>query len=61
VTTAANSSSLKTFNPFTETPVEGVNWVKGPNFGKPLTPTTLATQGSYTLPRTYLVSFGARF
>ena len=26
------------FNPFTEKPVEGVNWQKGPNFGKALNP-----------------------
>ena len=26
------------FNPFTKTPVEGVHWRKGPNFGKPAVP-----------------------
>lgn len=75
VFTAANSGKgLKSFNPFTTAPVEcpqgdtaaqctamGANWQKGPNFGKPLTATTFATNGSYQLPRTYLVSVGARF
>ncbi len=75
VYTAANTGhGLVAFNPFTTAPIEcpqhdtaaqctamGANWQKGPNFGKPLTPTTLATQGSYQLPRTYLASFGVRF
>lgn len=75
VYTAANAGKgLKAFDPFTATPVEcpqgntaaqcsamGANWQKGPNFGKPLTATTFANQGSFQLPRTYLVSFGARF
>ena len=58
---------LKPFNPFTETPVEGVNWAKGSNFGKPRNPTTsaganlLAPNGDFQLPRTYLISVGARF
>jgi Carboxypeptidase regulatory-like domain/TonB-dependent Receptor Plug Domain/TonB dependent receptor-like, beta-barrel len=58
---------LKAFNPFTETPVEGVNWAKGSNFGKPRNPTTsaganlLAPNGDFQLPRTYLISVGARF
>ncbi|HSP13626.1 MAG TPA: carboxypeptidase regulatory-like domain-containing protein [Thermoanaerobaculia bacterium] len=75
VFTANNSGrGLSAFNPFTQAPVEcpqgstaaqctamGANWMKGPNFGKPLSDTTFATQGSYQLPRTYLFSFGARF
>jgi len=75
VFTAANAGKgLRAFNPFTDTPVEcpqgntaaqctalGANWQRGPNFGKPLTATTFSSQGSFTLPRTYLVSFGARF
>jgi hypothetical protein len=43
------------FNPFTETPVEGVHWQKGPTFGQ--TTSNLA----YQTPRTYRVSFGVRF
>ena len=52
---------LQPFNPFTETPVQGVNWEKGADFGKAQTPTTLFSQGDYQLPRTYRVSVGARF
>jgi outer membrane receptor protein involved in Fe transport len=43
------------FNPFTTTPVEGVNWSKGPNFGKAL------SRLAYTTPRTFRVTFGVRF
>ena len=55
--TAVNTtvSVIGQFNPFTETPVEGVHWRKGPDFGKP-TATT-----SYQQPRTYGVSLGVRF
>jgi hypothetical protein len=49
------------FNPFTDTPVEGVNWVKGPSFGQPVNPTNATTGGDFQLPRTYRFSFGARF
>lgn len=43
------------FNPFTDTPVEGVHWVKGPNFGKSINPL------GFQLPRTYRFSVGVRF
>jgi hypothetical protein len=44
-----------TFNPFTETPVEGVHYRKGPKFGQ-------ATSVShYQMPRTYSFSAGVRF
>jgi hypothetical protein len=43
------------FNPFTTTPVEGVHWAKGPNFGKAL------NRFAYTTPRTFLTTFGVRF
>lgn len=49
------------FNPFTETPVEGIHYQKGPNFGNARTPTTLLTQGDFQLPRTYRFSLGLRF
>jgi hypothetical protein len=52
---ATITSSLATFNPFTTTPVEGVNWVKGASFGKATTP------GSYQTPRTFRFSLGFRF
>jgi hypothetical protein len=46
---------MEAFNPFTETPVEGVNWELGPSFGEP--------QGArdYQLPRTFRLAFGLRF
>jgi outer membrane receptor protein involved in Fe transport len=61
ILTAAQDASLAPFNPFTETPVEGVHYVKGSNFGKATTPTTPGAQGHYLLPRTFRVSVGFRF
>ena len=46
---------LDPFNPFTETPVEGVHWAKGSNFGK------ATSVNHYQLPRTYRFSLGLRF
>jgi hypothetical protein len=43
------------FNPLTEKPVEGVNWQKGPNFGKAVNPFGFQT------PRTFRIGFGLRF
>jgi hypothetical protein len=43
------------FNPLTEKPVEGVNWQKGPNFGKAVNPFGFQT------PRTFRISLGLRF
>ncbi|MCA1733430.1 MAG: hypothetical protein LC732_07500, partial [Acidobacteria bacterium] len=57
----ASGDRCLAFNPFTTAPVEGVHWVKGPNFGKPTTPTTFAQAGSFQLPRTYRFSVGLRF
>lgn len=47
--------NIAPFNPFTTTPVEGVNYNFGSDFGNPLTPEDI------TLPRTYRVSVGFRF
>jgi carboxypeptidase family protein/TonB-dependent receptor-like protein len=58
VYTAANQTSsmkLKPFNPFTDTPVLGVNYAPGPNFGKP------TSSASYQQPRTFRLGVGARF
>jgi outer membrane receptor protein involved in Fe transport len=63
VLTAANSAACPgsptgrclPFNPFTETPVEGVNWVKGSNFGKAINAL------GFQQPRTYRVGVGLRF
>jgi len=46
---------LAPFNPFTTKPVEGTNYIHGPNFGKP------ASESDYQTPRTYRVSLGVRF
>ncbi len=53
VNTATNL--LAPFNPFTDTPVEGVNWEKGPNFGKP------TSEGDLQAPRTWRFSVGFRW
>src|SRR5262249_33498470 len=50
-----NSSAFKVFNPFTETPVEGVNYGKASNFGK-----ATAFTG-YQASRSHGFSVGARF
>ena len=55
VFTNATRSSLQAFDPWTETPVEGIHWEKGPDFGNP------TVTGSYQQPRTFRVSFGVRF
>ena len=56
VRTAVTTPGLyQTFNPFATTPVEGVNWAKGPNFGNAL------NRLSYTSPRALRISFGVRF
>jgi carboxypeptidase family protein/TonB-dependent receptor-like protein len=47
--------ALPRFNPFTTTPVEGVNWRKGPLFGQPVNDT------DYQTPRTFRFSVGLRF
>jgi hypothetical protein len=52
---ATNTSGLQRFNPFTTQPVEGVNWRKGPNFGKAVAET------DFQQPRTYRFSVGFRF
>lgn len=52
---ATSRASLRRFNPFTETPVEGVHWTKGPDFGRAVNPTDVQT------PRTFRVSLGVRF
>lgn len=53
--TAGAASGLVVFNPFTETPVEGVNWRLAPNFG------TAANRFAYTSPPTFRFNVGLRF
>jgi outer membrane receptor for ferrienterochelin and colicin len=55
LTPGTTSSRFATFDPFTTTPVRGVNWDYGPNFGK------AANRFAYTTPRTIRMSFGVRF
>jgi hypothetical protein len=56
VRTPVNAPAVyQAFNPFTEAPVEGVNWARGPNFGKAL------NRQAYTTPRTLRLTFGVRF
>jgi hypothetical protein len=49
------AGGLAAFNPFTETPVEGVHYMKGPNFGKAV------EEDDYQTPRTFRLSVGIRF
>ncbi|HWB18561.1 MAG TPA: TonB-dependent receptor [Vicinamibacterales bacterium] len=55
LTAVDDPDTYQIFNPFTETPVEGVNWAKGSKFGQ------VVDDGAYTLPRTFQFSVGARF
>jgi outer membrane receptor protein involved in Fe transport len=52
---ATSDASLEPFDPFTETPVEGVHWAKGDDFGKATQPI------DYQQPRTFRFSVGFRF
>jgi hypothetical protein len=47
--------TLAAFNPFTTAPVNGTNWLYGPNFGKAL------NRFGYTSPQEFRISFGIRF
>jgi hypothetical protein len=49
------NSTYQRFDPMTTTPVEGVNWAQGSNFGGPL------NRLAYTTPRTLRLTFGVRF
>ena len=55
LTNSTTPASLAPFNPFTTTPVQGVNWNYGPNFG------TATSKLAFTSPRTFRLSFGVRF
>ena len=50
-----NAGVYAPFNPFTTTPVQGVNWAKGPIFG------TAVNRLAWTSPRQFRLSFGVRF
>lgn len=48
-------AGLQAFDPFTTTPVQGVNWELGDAFGEAL------SRLAYTTPRTFRFNFGLRF
>jgi len=52
---SAPPGMLQIFNPLTDTPVEGVNWVKSPTFGQPI------REEHFQQPRTIRFSVGVRF
>lgn len=54
-TSVTTPATYQPFNPFTTTPVEGVNWAKSPTFGHAL------NRFAYTTPRTFRMTFGVRF
>ena len=54
-TTLGNNATLQPFNPFLDTPVEGVHWKKADAFGQPL------SRFAYQTPRTYQFSVGVKF
>lgn len=55
IATASTDASLQAFDPFSSTPVEGVNWRRGDDFGK------ARNAVDYTVPRTFRVGVGFRF
>ncbi len=55
ILTRSNNSAYTAFNPFLDTPVEGVNWAKGPDYGQP------TGTGDYQAPREFSFSVGIRF
>jgi hypothetical protein len=55
LTPGTTASRFAAFNPFTTTPVRGVNWDYGPIFG------TAVSRFGYTTPMTVRMSFGVRF
>ncbi len=61
VLTARDTATLQPFDPYTTTPIEGVHYRRGANFGRGTTGTTQATQGHFQLARTYRGSVGIRF
>ena len=46
---------LNDFNPYTETPVEGIDWERDEDFG------TASTEDDFQTPRFYRFSVGIRF
>jgi hypothetical protein len=55
LTAVDDPERFQAFNPFTETPVQGVHWDYGEEFGRPV------GAAAYTLPRTFQFALGVRF
>jgi len=55
LTSVTTPAKYTAFNQFTTTPVQGLNWDYGPNFG------TALNRLAYTSPRQFRVAFGLRF
>jgi len=55
LTSVSTPARFAAFNPFTTTPVRGVNWDLGPTFGQAV------SRFAYTTPQSMRVSFGVRF
>ncbi len=55
LTPVSTPARFATFDPFTSTPVRGVNWDLGPTFGQ------AANRFAYTTPQSLRLSFGVRF
>jgi hypothetical protein len=55
VFTQRSTPGLRAFNPFTMTPLHGLDWAEGPSFGRPL------DRNAYTVPRTFRFAVGVRF
>jgi outer membrane receptor protein involved in Fe transport len=59
----ASGPRCAVFDPFSQTPVLGVNYQLASTFGKPRAPSVgpAGGGGDYQLPRTYRIGFGVRF
>jgi hypothetical protein len=55
VLTRNDSTAYLAFNPFTDTPVRGVHYGYGSDFGQPISPF------DYQAPREFSISFGLRY
>ncbi len=51
----SDGGAFSTFDPFTETPVQGTHWALGDNFGQPI------DENDFQTPRIYRFSVGFRF
>lgn len=55
ILTRTNDSRLQLFDPFNTTPVQGVHWEYGPEYGRP------TGTSAYRTPREFSFSVGVRF